>query len=79
MKTALVVTHAFGDHAKGDHITDPKAMAHADEHHHAHVVRIQLLDDVDLERKRLAAQKRARKGQAKAPPAAKPASDQADA
>jgi hypothetical protein len=40
MKTHLVVTAPFGDHAKGDHITDPDAMAAAVEQHHAHVVRV---------------------------------------
>lgn len=40
MKTHLVVTQPFADYAKGEHITDPEKMAHALEHHHAHVVRV---------------------------------------
>lgn len=38
MKTVLVVTQSFGAHLKGGRIAEPKAVAHALEHHRAHVV-----------------------------------------
>lgn len=40
MKTHLVVTQPFADHAKGDQITETEAMEQALEHHHGHVVRV---------------------------------------
>lgn len=39
MKTILVVTLPFADYAKGDHITDPDAIAKALETNASHVVR----------------------------------------
>lgn len=39
MKTILVVTQPFADYARGDHITDPEAVAKALVDHGHHVVK----------------------------------------
>jgi hypothetical protein len=42
---ALTVIHPFGEHKKGEHITDPKLIAEvADSHSSPNVVRVNLPD-----------------------------------